>query len=172
MSLLTKASHTAIAARLFSSSVVAASKNERMPLVKDKPKDIITPEHIPLDYTGSEELAQATVKQRVAVGATGLWAHYKRWSFVQDEYCMYGLYHDDRMKDEVPVVAEALRRLPESMYVARMHRSHRAIQLSRNKALLPKEMWTTYDDPGNHYLQPYIDEVEKEDEERAKWNAM
>lgn len=60
-----------------------------------------------------------------------------------------GLYHDDRMKDEVPVVAEALRRLPESMYVARMHRSHRAIQLSRNKALLPKEMWTTYDDVSN-----------------------
>lgn len=32
--------------------------------------------------------------------AAGLWAHYKRWSFVQDEYCMYGKWSDDALLAE------------------------------------------------------------------------
>lgn len=59
---------------------------------------------------------------------------------------LLGLYHSDLYNDDNAVVAEAVRRLPEHVYEARVHRMHRAMQLSRNKIILPESMWPKEDE--------------------------
>lgn len=101
-----------------------------------------------------------------------------------------GLWRDDCLY-ESPDVIEALRRLPQHIKDERAFRLVRAMQLDANKRLMPKEQWTKYEDVKTlicqlskvhmtkkkiflqdvQYLQPYIEEVRKEREEREKWNS-
>ena len=57
-----------------------------------------------------------------------------------------GMFHSDLYNDDNSVVAEAIRRLPEHVFEARVHRLHRAMQLSRNKIVLPESMWPKEED--------------------------
>lgn len=52
-----------------------------------------------------------------------------------------GLWHDDILY-ESPPVAEALRRLPQHIRDERNFRIVRAMQLSCQKSILPKDQWT------------------------------
>lgn len=53
--------------------------------------------------------------------------------------------HDDCIY-ESPDVKEALRRLPEDVMDARVFRIVRAMQLSCQKIVLPKEQWTKWEE--------------------------
>lgn len=79
----------------------------------------------------------------------------------------YGLMRDDIL-DETEEVQEALRRLPEKLVHERNFRILRAVQLTIQKDILPKEQWTKLEDDVL-YLQPYLKEVIKEREERENW---
>lgn len=63
---------------------------------------------------------------------------------------------------------EALRRLPNQVIDERNFRMIRAIQLSIQKTILPKEEWTKYEED-KLYLTPIVKQVQKEREEREKW---
>ena len=47
---------------------------------------------------------------------------------------------------ETPAVAEAIRRLPKDIQGERSFRISRAFLLSTQKAILPKEEWTKYEE--------------------------
>lgn len=53
--------------------------------------------------------------------------------------------HDDVLQ-ETPEVTEAIRRLPQDLQDARIFRIVRAMQLSCQKTILPKEQWTKYEE--------------------------
>jgi len=93
-----------------------------------------------------------------------------KWRYADAEYREYGLYHDDLYNDKDKTIAKAVSRLPEDLFTARMHRHHRAGQLSLNKIMLPESMWPKIDDPMHYYLKPYIDELEKDQKERQDWD--
>ncbi|GFT81179.1 cytochrome b-c1 complex subunit 7 [Nephila pilipes] len=93
----------------------------------------------------------------------------KRWYFNRMGYNKYGLYRDD-LYYETPEVKEAIRRLPQDIYDARIFRIQRAFQLSLTHSLLPKEEWTKFEeDLKNRYLEPLVEEVKKEKKERDTW---
>lgn len=54
-----------------------------------------------------------------------------------------GLYREDLYIEEDPVVAEALRRLPQEERDLRLWRLKRALDLSMKKNILPKDQWTS-----------------------------
>lgn len=82
--------------------------------------------------------------------------------------CLYvGLHRDDCLY-ETPDVKEAIRRLPRNLYDERNFRIIRALQLSVTKTILPEDQWTKYEDDYK-YLEPYLEEVIKEREEREEW---
>lgn len=66
-------------------------------------------------------------------------------------------------------VAEAVRRLPKQVYNDRHYRILRALNLSMTKTILPKAEWTKYEED-TKYLEPYLNEVIKEREEREEWS--
>ncbi|XP_015912522.2 cytochrome b-c1 complex subunit 7 [Parasteatoda tepidariorum] len=85
----------------------------------------------------------------------------KKWFFNKAGYQKYGLFRDDCIY-ETPVVKEAIRRLPQDVIDARVYRIQRAFQLTIQHDILPKDQWTKFEeDQNNHYLQPYIDEVQQ-----------
>ena len=53
--------------------------------------------------------------------------------------------HDDVLY-ETPDVEEAIRRLPQKIVDDRNYRIMRALQVSGQKKLLPKNEWTKYED--------------------------
>jgi ubiquinol-cytochrome c reductase cytochrome c1 subunit len=74
----------------------------------------------------------------------------------------YGLlYNDVNPCDADFETEEAISRLPPHEYDARQRRLLRADILSQNNEILPKEMWTKWDDE-TWYLEPYLDEIERE----------
>ncbi|GLH05538.1 Cytochrome b-c1 complex subunit 7 [Gryllus bimaculatus] len=81
-----------------------------------------------------------------------------------------GLRHDDLLNNMRADVQEAVRRLPQHLVDERNFRLIRAMQLSLTKSYLPKEEWTKWEED-ERYLQPYLEEVQKEMEERAEWNT-
>jgi len=93
-----------------------------------------------------------------------------RWQYRAHEYNQYGLYLSDLYSELNEDVREAVRRLPDDLYNGRLHRHHRAIQFSRNKIILPEAMWTKQEDPMHQYMEPYLQEIYKENAERAEWN--
>ncbi|XP_070840256.1 cytochrome b-c1 complex subunit 7 isoform X2 [Chaetodon trifascialis] len=78
-----------------------------------------------------------------------------------------GLMRDDTIYEDSDVT-EALRRLPESQYNARMFRIKRAMDLSMKQQILPKDQWTKYEEDVP-YLAPYLDEVIRERKEKEEW---
>ena len=49
---------------------------------------------------------------------------------------------------------------------------YRATQLYIQKTILPKDQWPTYDEDLEHgrYLEPYIEEIQKENAEKSMWS--
>ncbi|XP_034937342.1 cytochrome b-c1 complex subunit 7-like [Chelonus insularis] len=92
---------------------------------------------------------------------------FKKWYFNLSRYNQLGLRHDDILYEN-EIVSEAVRRLPAHVYDERTFRIVRAMQLSCNKTILPKEQWTTMEEDVR-YLQPYIDEIKKEIQEKEEW---
>jgi len=92
-----------------------------------------------------------------------------RWLYNSAGFNQYGLYHDDVLY-ETPEVKEAIRRLPQHLYDERNFRMIRALQLSMTKTILPKDQWTKYEED-YRYLEPYLEEVKKEFDERTMWNT-
>lgn len=78
-----------------------------------------------------------------------------------------GLYRDDILYENDDV-KEAVRRLPPKLYDERNFRIIRALQLSMSKTILPKEQWTKYEEDVK-YLQPYLEEVIRERQEKEAW---
>lgn len=81
---------------------------------------------------------------------------------------LVGLHRDDCLYENADV-KEAIRRLPADVYDQRAFRMTRALHLSMTKTILPKEQWTKYEED-TKYLEPYLEEVIKEREEREAWN--
>lgn len=79
-----------------------------------------------------------------------------------------GLHRDDCLHENEDVI-EAVRRLPRKLYDDRQYRIMRALHLSMTKTILPKPEWTKYEED-TKYLEPYLNEVIKEREEREDWN--
>ncbi|XP_029161281.1 cytochrome b-c1 complex subunit 7-like [Nylanderia fulva] len=94
---------------------------------------------------------------------------FRKWCYNFSGFNQYGLWRDDCLHENADVI-EALRRLPQQIKDERNFRIIRAMQLDANKRILPKEQWTKYEEDVL-YLQPYIAEVQKEREEREKWDS-
>jgi len=88
-------------------------------------------------------------------------------------YNQFGLYKDDILNPTV-TVKKACERLPPDQLDARNYRISRALQLQVEKTVLPKDQWVTYEDDSKNgeYLQPYIDEIIKEQQEKDDWNRL
>ncbi|KAM3967516.1 ubiquinol-cytochrome C reductase complex 14kD subunit [Aphomia sociella] len=91
----------------------------------------------------------------------------KRWAYNLSGFNKYGLLRDDCLH-ETDDVKEALRRLPDHVVDERNFRIIRAVQLSIQKTVLPKEEWTKYEED-KLYLSPIVDQVKKERLERENW---
>ena len=59
--------------------------------------------------------------------------------------------HDDVLY-ETPDVEEAIRRLPQKIVDDRNYRIMRALQVSGQQKLLPKNEWTKYEDVKIHFI--------------------
>ncbi|XP_046383089.1 cytochrome b-c1 complex subunit 7-like [Ischnura elegans] len=92
----------------------------------------------------------------------------RKWAYNLSGFNKYGLHYDDCI-DENEDVKEALRRLPQKVVDERNFRIQRALHLSLTKDILPKDQWTKFEED-NRYLKPYLEEVEREREEREQWN--
>ncbi|OQV25087.1 hypothetical protein BV898_00780 [Hypsibius exemplaris] len=57
---------------------------------------------------------------------------FDKWFYGVQEYNRFGLYKSDLYRDGHEDVAEAVRRLPDDLYTGRIHRCHRAIQVSHS----------------------------------------
>ncbi|XP_041360778.1 cytochrome b-c1 complex subunit 7-like [Gigantopelta aegis] len=93
-----------------------------------------------------------------------------KWAYNRSYFNQIGLMRDDIL-DESSDVKEALRRLPKDEYDARMFRIVRALHLSGKKEILPKAEWTSYERDVK-YLTPYLEEIQKEKQEKREWNKQ
>jgi len=73
----------------------------------------------------------------------------------------YGLLWYDTVREYLPEVEEAIRRLPAYEYDARMERIYRSTSMGMKNEILPKNQWTKWEDE-TWYLKPYLDEVQRE----------
>ncbi|XP_011864582.1 PREDICTED: cytochrome b-c1 complex subunit 7-like [Vollenhovia emeryi] len=94
---------------------------------------------------------------------------FRKWCYNLSGFNQYGLWRDDLLREDADVT-EALRRVPQEIVDRRNFRIVRAMQLSACHRILPKEEWTKFDEDVR-YLQPYVDDVIKEREERERWEA-
>ncbi|EFX83282.1 hypothetical protein DAPPUDRAFT_301847 [Daphnia pulex] len=93
-----------------------------------------------------------------------------RFAYNASGFNKYGLMHDDVLF-ETPDVEEAIRRLPQKVVDDRNYRIMRALQYSGLKKYLPREQWTKYEEDVK-YLQPYLQEVIKERQEKESWEKL
>lgn len=63
--------------------------------------------------------------------------------------------HDDMLHEFNPAVVEALRRLPQHIKDERNFRIVRAMQLSCQKSILPKEQWVKYEEVILFHLEKF-----------------
>ncbi|CAG9796436.1 unnamed protein product [Diatraea saccharalis] len=91
----------------------------------------------------------------------------KKWAYNLAGFNKYGLMRDDCLYENDDV-KEALRRLPDHVVDERNFRMVRAIQLSLQKTILPKEEWTKFEED-KLYLTPIVEQVKKERKEREEW---
>jgi ubiquinol-cytochrome c reductase subunit 7 len=93
-----------------------------------------------------------------------------KWAYSLSYFNQLGLMHDDTLTENAEV-KEALHRLPKRLQDERQFRITRALYLSMRKEVLPKEEWTKWENDVK-YLQPYLQEVEKEVREQEEWNKQ
>ncbi|KAI0781171.1 ubiquinol-cytochrome-c reductase complex subunit 6 [Trametes elegans] len=86
-------------------------------------------------------------------------------------YRKVGLKYDDLLVDERPDVERALARLTPRETFDRTWRFKRASQCSVLHDVLPKDQWTKPSEDVR-YLKPLVQEVEREDQERRKWDTI
>ncbi|KAJ7489909.1 cytochrome b-c1 complex subunit 7 [Mycena galericulata] len=86
-------------------------------------------------------------------------------------YRQYGLLYDDLLIEERPEVQKALSRLTPRQAYDRAFRIKRASHADVLHAPLPREQWTKPEEDVR-YLLPHVEEVEKENQERAKWDTL
>ncbi|KAJ2704412.1 Cytochrome b-c1 complex subunit 7 [Coemansia spiralis] len=86
-------------------------------------------------------------------------------------YRRLGLRYDDLLREETPIIQEAIGRLNRTETDWRVYRQKRAFQLSLSHQELPREQWTKPQDD-YQYLQPLIAEVTAEHAERDAFNSM
>ncbi|WFD33752.1 Cytochrome b-c1 complex subunit 7 [Malassezia cuniculi] len=86
-------------------------------------------------------------------------------------YRQMGLRYDDLLTEENFQTQKALSRLPEREGYDRVYRMRRAVQLSINQRLLPKEEWTKAEEDVR-YLAPLIEQVQAADDERLYWDTI
>ncbi|XP_043238770.1 cytochrome b-c1 complex subunit 7-like [Amphibalanus amphitrite] len=108
----------------------------------------------------------ASVATKAAGGGAMQWL--RRWAYSASGFNKLGLWHDDCLYED-DEVKEAVRRLPERLQDDRTFRITRAMQLSLSHQILPREQWTTFDED-IRYLKPYLEEVRKENREKAEWS--
>ncbi|KAG9123136.1 Cytochrome b-c1 complex subunit 7 [Ceratobasidium sp. 392] len=82
-----------------------------------------------------------------------------------------GLRYDDLLIEERSDMQRALSRLPEKVSYDRAFRQRVAFQQSILHKDLPKDKWLKPEDDVR-YLKPYVDQVAKEDQERAEWDTI
>ncbi|XP_035284399.1 cytochrome b-c1 complex subunit 7 isoform X2 [Anguilla rostrata] len=92
---------------------------------------------------------------------------FRKWYYNAAGFNKIGLMRDDTIYEDSDV-KEALRRLPEPVYNDRMFRVKRALDLTMKQAILPKHLWTKYEEDVN-YLEPYLKEVIRERKEKEAW---
>ncbi|KAJ2003026.1 Cytochrome b-c1 complex subunit 7 [Coemansia thaxteri] len=86
-------------------------------------------------------------------------------------YRRLGLKYDDLLREETPIIQEAISRLNREEIDQRNYRHRRAFQLSLSHQELPGPQWTKAADDVK-YLQPLIGEVSQEFAERDAFNSM
>jgi len=107
-------------------------------------------------------------------GDTRWW---KKAYYGMQGYYEVGLYHDDilfeDLLDKHDMVAEGVRRLPPDLQDERSFRICRAMNLSANKQILPKEDQPSFeeDNKRGRYLQPYLALIRSERAEQDAWKA-
>ncbi|CAF0753245.1 unnamed protein product [Didymodactylos carnosus] len=105
---------------------------------------------------------------------TTLKESYAKFKYYQTSHHKYGLLEHDRMWDGDKKVSEAVRRLrisePE-VYDERGFRISRSINFDLKKMYLPQDEWTTYENDVP-YLQPFLDEIEREQAETKHWKKV
>jgi len=79
-----------------------------------------------------------------------------------------GLHRDDLLYENDDV-KEALKRVPQDIIDVRNYRILRAVQLTIQKDILPKDEWTKIEEDVL-YLTPIVNQVEKERIEQENWN--
>merc|ERR1712002_224101 len=105
-------------------------------------------------------------KMSVAKNSSPLWRSFRKWYYNISGFNQLGLRRDDTLRS-TPAVEEAIRRLPEDEYNARVFRVKRALDLSLKHSILPKDQWTKFEED-ERYLKPYLDEVEREMAEKTE----
>ncbi|KAI0336290.1 ubiquinol-cytochrome-c reductase complex subunit 6 [Cubamyces sp. BRFM 1775] len=86
-------------------------------------------------------------------------------------YRKVGLKYDDLLVEERPDVQRALERLTPREAYDRAYRFKRASHCSVLHDVLPKDQWTKPEEDVR-YLKPHVQEVEREDIERRKWDNI
>ncbi|KIW67619.1 hypothetical protein PV04_06857 [Phialophora macrospora] len=86
-------------------------------------------------------------------------------------YRSLGLRHDDLIPEENDIVQLALKRLPPKEAYDRVFRLRRAFQCSLSHHLLPPAEHTKPEED-IPYLSPIIEEIEREEKERADLESM
>ncbi|TFK72535.1 14 kDa subunit of cytochrome bd ubiquinol oxidase [Pluteus cervinus] len=93
------------------------------------------------------------------------------WYADASGYRKYGFKYDDLLVEERPDVQRALSRLTPRENYDRAFRLKRASHASVLHAPLSKDQWTKPEEDVR-YLRPHVEEVEKEDQERAHWDSL
>ncbi|KAH9951365.1 ubiquinol-cytochrome-c reductase complex subunit 6 [Amylocystis lapponica] len=86
-------------------------------------------------------------------------------------YRKVGYKYDDLLPEERDDVQRALKRLTPREQYDRAYRMKRASQASVLHSNLPKELWTPASEDVR-FLKPHIEDVVKENQERAAWDNI
>ncbi|PWN17854.1 putative ubiquinol--cytochrome-c reductase [Microstroma glucosiphilum] len=86
-------------------------------------------------------------------------------------YRKMGLRYDDLLIEENDTAQKAISRLSERETYDRAFRLRQATQLSVLHRQLPKEQWVTPQED-RRYLNPLIEELRTEEQERAAWDTV
>ncbi|KAJ2557822.1 Cytochrome b-c1 complex subunit 7 [Coemansia sp. RSA 1933] len=86
-------------------------------------------------------------------------------------YRRLGLRYEDLLREESPIVQEAISRLDRDEIDARNYRHRCAFQLSLSHSELPRSEWTKPEEDYK-YLSHIVEEVRLEQVERDAFNSM